>query len=55
MIIGGLLLLMLIAFLVLFIIFAIIKAVIKISIGMVFAFPILGAVIIVLIAAAIIL
>ena len=55
MLIGGLLLLLLIAFLVLFIIFAIIKAVIKIGLGLMLGFPIIGAVVIVIIAAAIIL
>ena len=55
MLIGGLLLLLLIAFLVLFIIFAIIKAVTKIGLGLMLGFPIIGAVVIVIIAAAIIL
>ena len=53
MFIGGLLLLFLIAFVVLFIIFAIIKAVIKISLGLLFGFPVIGAIVIVVIVAAI--
>ena len=55
MFIGGLLLLFLIAFVVLFIIFAIIKAVIKISLGLLFGFPVIGAIVIVVIVAAILL